>query len=85
MVFPKISHRNMISFVISGKMVFLFSQKTTFSFDGTGLSMNILPVGNKSPVQKGFFTNSPDDLLPTLGLLGRLYNFCNFVILFSLM
>ena len=27
MVFPKKSHRNMIFFVISGKMVFLFSRK----------------------------------------------------------
>ena len=47
--------------------------------------MNILRMGNKSPVQRGFFTNSVGDLLPTLGFLGGLNNFCNFVILFSLM
>ena len=41
--------------------------------------MNILHVGDKSPVQIGFFTNSLGDLLPTLGFLGGLYNFFNFV------
>ena len=50
----------------------------------TGLSMNILCAGDKSPVQRGFFTTSADDLLATLGFLGGLYNFCNFVIIFSL-
>ena len=50
-----------------------------------GLSMNILHVGIKSPVQRGFFTNGAGDLLPSLGFLGRLYNFCNFVIIFPLM
>ena len=45
-----------------------------------GLSMNILCVGDKSPVQRGFFTNS----MGTLGSLGGLYNFCNFVVIFSL-
>ena len=33
---------------------------------------------------RGFFKNSMGDLLPTLRILGRLYNFCNFVIIFSL-
>ena len=47
--------------------------------------MNILRTGDKSPVQRGFSTNSAGDLLPTLGFLGRLYNFCNFVIIFSLL
>ena len=47
--------------------------------------MNILHVGNKSPVQRGFFTNSVDNLLPALGFLGGLYNFWNFVIIFYLM
>ena len=51
----------------------------------TGFSMNILCVGDKSPVQRGFFTNSAGDLLPTPGFQGGLYNFCNFVIIFSLM
>ena len=50
-----------------------------------GLSMNILDAGNKFPVQRGFFTNSTGNLLPVLGFLGGLYNFCNFVIMFSLM
>ena len=36
-------------------------------------------------MQRGFFTNSVGDLLPALGFLGGLYNFCNFVIIFSLM
>ena len=39
--------------------------------------MNILSVGDKSPMQRGFFTNSMGDLLSTLGFLGGLYNFCN--------
>ena len=47
--------------------------------------MNILHTGNKSPMQRGFFTNNTGDLLLTLGFLGGLYNFCNFVIIFSLM
>ena len=51
----------------------------------TGLSMNILYVGDKLPVQRGFFKNSAGDLLLALGFLGGLYNFCNFVIIFSLM
>ena len=46
--------------------------------------MNILCAGDKSPVQGGFFTNSAADLLPAVGFLSRLYNFCNFVIIFSL-
>ena len=49
----------------------------------SGLSMNISCVGDKSPVQIGFFTNSTGDLLLALGFLGTLYNFCNFVIIFS--
>ena len=47
--------------------------------------MNILRAGDKSPVQRGFFTNNSGDLLPTLEFLGGLYNFCNLVIIFSLM
>ena len=34
---------------------------------------------------KEAFGNSAADLLPVLGFLGGLYNFCNFVIIFSLM
>ena len=45
----------------------------------TGLSMNILRADDKSPVQRGFFTNSAGDLLPALEFLGRLYNFCNYI------
>ena len=41
--------------------------------------MNILLVGDKLPMQRGFFTNSAGDLLSALGFLGGLYNFCNFV------
>ena len=51
----------------------------------TGLSMNILHAGDKSPMQRGFLTNSAGDLFPALGFLGRLYNFYNFVIIFSLL
>ena len=46
--------------------------------------MNILSAGNKSPAQRGFFHNSVGDLLATLSFLDGLYNFCNFVIIFSL-
>ena len=45
----------------------------------SGLSMNILSTGYKLPVQRGFFTNSAGDLLPTLGFLGGLSNFCNYI------
>ena len=51
----------------------------------TNLSMNNMGAGNKSPVQRGFFKNSAGDLLPASRFLGRLYNFCNFVLIFSLM
>ena len=46
--------------------------------------MNISHVGGKSPVQRGFYTNSVGDLLTALGFLGGLHNFCTFVIIFSL-
>ena len=46
--------------------------------------MNNLCAGDKLPVQRGFFINSAGDLLPALGFLRRLYNFCNFVVMFSL-
>ena len=46
----------------------------------TGLSVNILSTGDKSPVQRGFPKNGMGDLLPVLRFLGELYNFCNFVI-----
>ena len=46
--------------------------------DDTGLSMNILHAGDKSPAQRGFFKNSTGDLLPALRFLGRLCNFCNY-------
>ena len=49
----------------------------------SGLSINILHAGDKLPVERGFFTNSMVDLLPALGFLGGIYNFCNFVIIFS--
>ena len=51
----------------------------------SGLSMNILRASSKSLVQRGLFTNSAGDLLSAPGFLGKLYNFCNFVIIFSLM
>ena len=41
--------------------------------------MNILSAHDKSPMQRGFFTNSAGDLLPALGFLGGLYNFCNYI------
>ena len=47
--------------------------------------MNNLHADDKSTVQRVFFTNSVGDLLPALGFLGGLYNFFNFVIIFSLM
>ena len=36
--------------------------------------MNILCVGDKLPMQRGFFKNNAGDLLPALSFLGRLYN-----------
>ena len=54
-------------------------------FNNSGLSENILCAGDKLPVQRGFFKNGAGHLLPTLRFLGRLYNFCNFVIIFSLL
>ena len=44
----------------------------------SGLSMNILRGGDKSPAQRGFFKNSTGDLLPALRFLGGLCNFCNY-------
>ena len=35
-------------------------------------------------MQRGFFKNSVGDLLPALRFLGGLHNFCNFVVIFSL-
>ena len=37
--------------------------------------MNILPAGNKLPVQRGFSKNGTDNLHPVLRFLGGLYNF----------
>ena len=51
----------------------------------TGYSKNYLHMGDKLPVQRGFFTNGASDLLPALGFLGGLYSFCNFVIIYFLM
>ena len=51
----------------------------------SGLSMNILRGGDKLPMQEHFFKNSTCDLLTALKFLGRLYDFCNFVIILSLM
>ena len=47
--------------------------------------MNIFRADDKLPVQRGFFTDSARDLLPILDFLGGLNNFCNLVIMFSLM
>ena len=49
------------------------------------LSMSILCAGDKSPMQRGFFKNNAGDLLPALRFLGGLYNFCNYVIIISLL
>ena len=51
----------------------------------TSLLLNILNTDNKSPVQMSFLKKSSGELLPTLRFLGRLYNFCTSVIMFSLM
>ena len=49
---------------------FTFNRK----FADICLSMNILHVGDKLPMQRGFFRNSMGNLLPTLGFLGGRYN-----------
>ena len=51
----------------------------------TSLSLNILNTDNKSPLQMSFLKKISGELLPTLKFLGRLYNFCTSVIIFSLM
>ena len=45
----------------------------------SGLSLNILHAGDKSPVQRGFFKNSTGDLLSAVRFLSRLCNFCNYI------
>ena len=67
---------------VSGQKV---DQNLQIEIANSGLSMNILCTGNKSPVQRGFFKNRMGNLLPALRFLGRMYNFCNFVIIFFLM
>ena len=50
--------------------------------------MNILLAGDQMPMQRCFFLDSMGNLLPALEFSGRLCNFCdfcNFVIIFSLM
>ena len=47
--------------------------------------MDILHAAHKSPMQRVFFNNGMGDLLHVLSFLGRLYNFWNLVIMFSLM
>ena len=47
------------------------------------LSMNVFRAGDKS--ERGFSQYISSDLLHALRFLGGLYNFCNFVIIFSLM
>ena len=54
-------------------------------FHTAGLSMNILCVGDKLPMEEHLFKNTTGNLLPTLRFLGGLYNFRNFVIILSLM
>ena len=53
----------------------------------SGLSMKILrkDVFQRRFLKRRFFKNNAGDLLPDLRFLGGLYNFCNFVIIFSLM
>ena len=51
----------------------------------TGLSMNILRASDKSPMQRGFFHKKRGRFIARRRFSGRLYNFCNFLIIFSLM
>ena len=55
------------------------SDKEFNIFIASGLSMNILRAGDKSPAQRGFFKNSMGDLLPALRFLRGLCNFCNYI------
>ena len=64
---------------------FLFWEEDWALGYNSGLSMIILHMGDKSPMQEHFFKNSAGNLLSTLRFLGGLYNFCNFVIMLSLM
>ena len=49
-----------------------FSVLYLFSISVTGPQMNTLHAWDKSPMDRGFFTNSTGDLLPFLGFLGGL-------------
>ena len=51
----------------------------------SALSINILHPGYKSPMKRGFFKNSTGNLLTNHRFLVSLYDFCNFIIIFSLM
>ena len=77
--------RNSDHVVVSVSIDFPLNSQQDVLFHLIGLSMNILNTGDKLPKQRGFFTNSMGDLLPALGFLAGLYNFCNFGIMFSLM
>ena len=62
-------------FIIHGRYIVYKENKLSVSllkYSFAGLSMNILHVGNKSPVQRGFFKNNSGNLLPTLRFLGGL-------------
>ena len=48
-----------------------------------GLSINVLCVDSKLSMQRVFFKNSMGNLLPVLRFPGGLYNFCIFIIIFS--
>ena len=46
-------------------------------------SMNILHMGNKSPMQRASFKDSVGNFLPAVRFPTRLNNFCIFVIFFN--
>ena len=65
--------------IITQKFLVLSLKPVWHFLPVSGLSMNILCAGDKSPAQKGFLKNSAGDLLPTLKFLGGLCNFCNYI------
>ena len=83
-IYYMIKFRCIIKFYYYRFLVFPdpFSSCYIYIYIYKGLSMNILCTGNKSPMQRGFFTNSVGDLVLALVFLAGCIIF---VIIFSLL
>ena len=87
-ILEKLMYKRLYTFLKNNNVIynlqFGFGQQYSTSHALIGLSMNILCAGDKSPVQECVLKTSADDLLSALRFLGGLHNFCNFVIILSL-